>query len=177
MFSKTAAFALLFAAVASALPGQSAWTPSNSTWGGAVAAESECATTYSTSYYTVSTVVPIIESRTIWVPTVTVSSGVATKTSLATNNRVLTTWSESCYTSSYPVTTVIWVTTVVDTGVPVYETEICTETSVYTVANPITISTAVPSVEVCTEYETSCATSSTVIASTTCTPCATSKAW
>jgi hypothetical protein len=174
MFSKTAIITLLSATIASALPGQSSWGTGNFS---GQAVESECATTYSTSYWTVETVVPVIESRTTWVPSLITSNGVATKTSLVTNELVLTTWSEDCYTTSYPVTTVVWVTTVVDTGVPVYETETCTETSVYTEAKPIIISTAVPSVEVCTEYSTSCSTASTVVASTTCTPCATPKAW
>lgn len=178
MFSKVAIIALFSAALASARPGQSPWGGvSNHTggWGGG-AIESECATTYSTSYYTVSTVVPVVQSRTTWVPSCITSETVATYTTQVVQERVITSYEEDCYTTSYPVTTVVYVTTVVNTEVPVYETETCTEPSIYTKAIPITISTAVPSVEVCTEYETSAATSSTVIASTTCTPCETAEA-
>jgi hypothetical protein len=179
MFSKLFTTALFSAALATALPGSSPWgSASNHTggWGGG-AVESECATSYSTAYYTATTVVPVIQSRTTWVPSYITKDTVATYTSLVTNQRVITSYEEECVTTSYPVTTVVYVATVVTNEVPVYETETCTETSIYTKASQYAISTAVPSVQVCTEYETKYATSSTVSAATTCTPCATAKGW
>jgi len=175
MFSKIAVTALLSAAVASALPGQSPWSgASNHTggWGGG-AVESECVTSYATQYYTVSTVVPVVQSRTTWVPSNIVTQQAKVYTTEVMKAEVVTSYEEECITTSYPVTTVVYVTTVSTQKVPVYETKSWPEPSVFTQAVPVTLTTAVPSVEVCTEYETSCATSSTVIASTTCTPCAT----
>jgi hypothetical protein len=178
MFSKITITALFSAAIAAALPGSSPWSGSgNHTggWGGGYV-KSQCATSYSTAYYTTSTVLPVVQSRTTWVPSYITKDTVATYTSLVTNERVITSYEEECITTSYPVTTVVYVSKVVTNEVPVYETETCTETSIYTKASQYAISTAVPSVEVCTEYETKFATSSAVSAATTCTPYVITKA-
>jgi len=175
MFSKIAVTALLSAAVASALPGQSPWGGAgNHTggWGGG-SVESECVTSYATQYVTASTVKPVVQSRTTWVPSNIVTQKIATYTTEVMGYATETSYEEECVTTSYPVTTVIYVTTVSTNKVPVYETKSWPEPSIYTQALPVTLTTNVPSVEVCTEYETAYQTSSTVIASTTCTPCAT----
>ena len=170
MFAKSAIIALLSSVLVAAAPGHSpSYPPFNNgtTPGGPVL--SECVTSYSTSTYTIETTIPIIESRTIYVNGTTTINGVATKTSLVTNQAVITTSTPTCYTTSYPIT--MWLTKVVDTVAPVAYTETCTETSTYTEPYCSTITTSYPTVESCTEYSTSCATATTVIAATTCTPC------
>jgi hypothetical protein len=117
--------------------------------------------------------VPTILSRTTWVPSYVTQQNAVTYTTNVVVAKTVTEYEEECVTTSYPVTTVVYVATVITNKVPVYKTNSWDEPSVYVQNVPTTISTAVPSVEVCTEYATAFATASTVVASTTCTPCAT----
>jgi hypothetical protein len=174
MFSKTAILALLSSTLIAAAPQSPSVVPFPFPGNGSAPvhvhpAPDECVTSYSTSVTEIYTTIPIIESKTIWVNSTTVISGVATKTSLHTDTTVITTSTPTCLTTSYPVQ--IWVTKVIETYAPVLVTESCTETSTYTVPTSSTKITGYPSVTSCTEYTTSCATSTATIPYTTCLPC------
>jgi hypothetical protein len=157
MFAKTFIAALLTATLASARPGQPQWP------------ETTCSTLYSTSYYTIETKVPVVESKTIWVPSTTTIEGSATSVSLVTKVKPVTTGKPTCITTSYAVQ--VWVTKEISTWVPVTINETCTESSTVVVPTCTTSVTSVAKVESCTEYTTSCITTSSVCSTTTCKPC------
>jgi hypothetical protein len=171
MFAKTAILALISSTLIAAAPQNVPFHmpfPVNGTDHVHPAPE-ECVTSYSTSVTEIYSTIPVIESKTVWLNSTTVISGVATKTSVHTDTTVITTSTAKCITTSYPVQ--IWVTKVIDTFDPVLITESCTETSTWTVPTSSVKVTAYPSVTSCTEYSTTCATSTATIPYTSCAPC------
>ncbi|KAF2396093.1 hypothetical protein EJ06DRAFT_551821 [Trichodelitschia bisporula] len=166
MFSLTAlALTLALTTLTSARPSHF----SNSTIPDPIFPESECSTLYSTSSWEYTTVIPHIATTTIWSTSTSTASYTTTYPTLVVNTRAVTSSTTSCITTSYPIT--VWVTTEIETVVPVVSSESCTETSYVTDIAKTAIVTSVPSVTSCTEFETVCSTTSTVIATTTCTPC------
>lgn len=167
MFSQSVLIAL-FASLAFAAPQSPPpfphFTAHNGT--GSYDIPETCATSYSTSTYTVSATIPIIEYQTKYINSTTTINQVFTKTSSYISSTVITTSTPTCITTSYPVQ--VWVTKVIDTVAPVLKTESCTETSTYLSTSCKTIATAVPLVSICTEYSTSLSTGIKVATSTTC---------
>lgn len=161
MFSKVAILGLASAAIAFAAPGS--WSPPEST----------CTAVTSWSTYELETKVPYYETETNWIPSFYTVEEVLTETSSYPATKTIVTWTPTCIVTAYPTT--IWVTKEITTGVPVTQYETCTEVTVIEVPTCTTVWTSVEQISVCTEYSSTCITTSSAIVSTTCAPCSSSQ--
>lgn len=174
MFTSTISSILLAAAVANAMPGGS-WGSENGNWGNSQSwggnnwASSTCATTSTTSIWTKDVPYATTYYKTLYNNSTSVATATATSTYYITNTKPIVKTTTSAVVTSYPVTSWKTETKEVPSTYTSYET--CTETSAKPVTSLKTVVTQVPSVGSWVKTETSCVTSSTVIASTTCVPC------
>jgi hypothetical protein len=157
MFSKAAILALASAVVISAAP--NSWSQPEST----------CIAMTSWSTYETETTVAHYETETFWHASSYTVERVVTETTVYPTTKTIVTWTPSCSLTSYAFT--IWSTKEITTQVPVTRYETCTESTVIEVPTCTTIWTSVKQLDVCTEYTSTCITTSTPVVSTTCVPC------
>lgn len=124
-----------------------------------------CTMIYSTSYFTVETAVPTVIYDTPMITNTSHAYG-TTITAVEVETPVTIT-SQTCYETSYPVTS--WITTKIETEVEIVQTKTLTEMTTLTTSGCQT--TLVPgSVTSSTEWKTICSTDSTLIGSESCGP-------
>jgi len=157
MFSKAAILGLALVAIVSAAPNPQ------------YQLESTCSTVTSWSTYEIETTVAYYETETYWQTSSYTVEGVVSQTSWYPATKTIVTSTPSCIETSYPVT--IWMTKEITTQVPVTNYETYTESTMIEVPTCTTVWTSVQQLDVCTEYSSTCITTSTAIVSTTCVTC------
>jgi len=132
--------------------------------------ETTCTTSTTCITYEIETTIPYYETSTSWLTTASTVEGFVTGTSTWYNTKTIVTETPSCVEISYPVE--VWVTKKVTTQVPVTTYSTCTESSVWTEPTCTTVWTSIPEDIICTEYSTSCITTTEQIVTTICETCA-----